>query len=144
MRADIHAQCASIKHFVVLRKKVLIAVLGEKMVKTYVSIEHQVPHAAAPVVPGSNTSESVVKCDSDITILEVAPAIHVELANSVHTDGGAHRFIEKLNSRDRRVASHVVADLVESSDGSADRVALAPASTSSFTRVIESVLRVRS
>lgn len=107
-------------------------------------VEQQVPHATAPVIPGSNTGERIVEGDSNITVLEVAPAIHVELANSVHTDGGAHRFIEKLDSRDRRVASHIVADLVESSDGSADRVALAPASTSSFTRVIESVLGIRS
>lgn len=107
-------------------------------------IEHQVPHATTPIVPRGNASKSIVEGDGDIAVLEVAPAVHVELANSVHANRGTHGFVEKLDCRDSRVASHVVADLVEGGNCSANRVTLTPASASSLTRVVEAVLRVGS
>jgi hypothetical protein len=85
-----------------------------------------------------------VEGNDQVGVSEVAPAIHVELANLVHADRGAHRLVQEFNGRNSRMAAHIVADLVECLDGSADRVALTPTDTTSLTGVVEAVLRVRS
>jgi hypothetical protein len=84
-----------------------------------------------------------VESNDQVGVSEVAPAVHVELANLVHADRGAHGLVQEFNGRNSRMAAHVIADLVECLDGSADRVALAPTDATSLTRVVEAVLRVR-
>ena len=79
-----------------------------------------------------------------VGVSKVAPAVHVELANLVHADRGTHRLVQKLNGRNSGMVAHVVADLVECLDGSADGVVLTPTDATSLTGVIKAVLRVRS
>jgi hypothetical protein len=63
-----------------------------------VSVKKQVPHAGTPVAPGCDALEGIVESHSNVGVLEVAPAIHVELANSVHVHVRAERLIKQLNS----------------------------------------------
>jgi hypothetical protein len=115
---------------------------GRRRLKDTHSIEHQVPHATAPIIPGVDSGKGVVESDNEVGVSEVAPAVHVELANLVHADRRTHRLVQEFNGRDSRMAAHIVADLVECLDGSADRVALTPTDTTSLTRVVEAVLGV--
>lgn len=91
-----------------------------------VSIQEQIPHAGAPVAPGCHAFEGVVEGDSNVRVLQVAPAVHVELANSVHVEIRAERLVEKLDRGDGWVGGMIVADLVQDLDGVGDRVALRP------------------
>ena len=91
-----------------------------------VSIQEQIPHAGAPVAPGCHAFEGVVEGDSNVRVLQVAPAVHVELANSVHVEIRAERLVEKLDRGDGWVGGMVVTDLVQHLDGLGNRVALCP------------------
>lgn len=125
-----------------------------------VGIEQQVPHAGAEVSPGTDALECIVEGDSDIGVLEVAPAVlhksqfsssrcigvfadHVELLNSVHVERWAHGLIQKLDGGHSWVRSVVVADLVQDLDCVCNSIALSPRYTAQLTRVIEAVLGSR-
>ena len=91
-----------------------------------VGVQEQIPHAGAPVAPGGHALEGVVEGDSNVGVFQVAPAVHVELANSVHVEIRAERLVEKLDRGDGWVGGMIVADLVQDLDGVGDRVALCP------------------
>lgn len=82
--------------------------------------------------------------DGDFGVLEVTPAVHVELTNDIHVQGGAKRLVEQLNSRNSGMRGVIVADLVEHIQSVLDRIALCPANTAILARVVEAVLRQRS
>jgi hypothetical protein len=105
-----------------------------------VRVEEQVPHTRAPAVPGSYALEGIVEGDGHIVIPEVAPAVHVELADSIHIQVGPERFVQELDGGDGGVRSMVVTDLVENVYGVGNGVACAPCNASVFTRVVEAVL----
>jgi hypothetical protein len=110
-----------------------------------VGIEEQVPHARAPLVPRSHTFKGIVESNGDVGVLQVSPTIHVELANGVHVESRAKRFVQELDGGNARVASKIIAQLVESLDGNLHRVALGPlGSALELTGVVETVLRSRS
>lgn len=91
-----------------------------------VRVEQQVPHAGAPLVPGGDALEGVVEGHRHVAVLQVAPAVHVELAHDVHVEGGAEGLVEELDGGDVGVVGEVVSELVEGFDGDVDRVALGP------------------
>jgi len=81
-----------------------------------------------------------VEGNSDVGILEVAPAVVVELLDGIDVDLSTERLIEELDGRDRRMSCMVVADLVEDFQCVFNRVALTPARVTIFSRVVETVL----
>lgn len=110
-----------------------------------VGVEKQVPHARAPVVPGSHTLESIVESNGNVGALQVSPTIHVELTNSVHVESRAKRFVQKLDGSNVGVVSEVIAQLVECLEGNLYGVALGPlGSALELTGVVETVLGPRS
>ena len=110
-----------------------------------VGVEQQVPHAGAPVIPGVNTFERIVESDGNVGALEVSPAVHVELTDSVHVKRRAERLVQKLDGGDVRVASEVIAQLVECLESNLYGVTLSPLrSALELTGVVETVLRPRS
>lgn len=47
-------------------------------------VHEERPHAGTPIAPSVDTLESLVEADRNIGVLQVAPAIHVELLDDVH------------------------------------------------------------
>lgn len=105
-----------------------------------VGIEKQVPHARAPVAPGCNTLEGIVEGDSNVGVLEVTPAVHVELANSVHIHVRAKRLVEQLDGRNSGMRCVIIADFVQYLQSVLDRVALTPSYAAVLARVVEAIL----
>lgn len=110
-----------------------------------VGVEQQVPHARAPLVPGSHALKGVVEGNSDVGVLEVSPAVHVELANGVHVERRAKRLVQQLDRSNIGVVRKVVTKLVECFEGQLNGVALGPfGSALKLAGVVETVLRSRS
>ena len=110
-----------------------------------VGVEKKVPHAGAPVVPGGHTFKRIVESNSNVGALEVSPTVHVELTDSVHVERRAKRLVQKLDGGDTRVASEIIAQLVECLEGNLYGIALGPfGSALELTGVVETVLRPRS
>lgn len=110
-----------------------------------VSVEQQVPHARAPVVPGVYALERIVESNSNVGALEVSPTVHVELADGVHVERRAKRFVQKLDGGDVGVVSEVITQLVKCLEGNFYGITLGPlGSALELTGVVETVLRPRS
>jgi hypothetical protein len=107
-----------------------------------VGVEEKVPHARAPLVPGGHTLESIVESNGNVGVLQVSPTVHVELADGVHVERRSKRFVQKLDGGDTRVASEIIAQLVECLEGNLYGIALGPfGSALELTGVVETVLR---
>jgi hypothetical protein len=107
-----------------------------------VGVEQQVPHAGTPIVPGCYTLEGVVESNSNVGALEVSPAIHVKLADSVHVERRTKRFVQQLDGSDVGVVSEIVAQFVECFEGLLHRVGLGPfGSALELARVVKAILR---
>jgi hypothetical protein len=110
-----------------------------------VGVEEKVPHARTPLIPRSHTLKGIVESNGNVGVFQVSPTIHVELANGVHVERRAKRFVQELDGGDAGVASEVIAQLVESLDGNFHGVALGPLrSALELTGVVETVLGSRS
>jgi hypothetical protein len=108
-----------------------------------VRVEEKVAHACAPVVPGCYALECIVKGNGDAGVLEVAPAVVIELFDGVdvHVACSTEGLVEQLDGADGLVRSHVVADLVEHFLGVVDRVLGSPVRGTVLSRVVKAVLR---
>lgn len=115
---------------------------GEDLI--VMGVEEQVPHAGTPVAPGCHALEGIVEGNSNVGVLQIAPAIHVELSDRIHVEVRAERLVEKLDRRNSWMRCVVVTNLVENFDRVVDRVSLCPADVAVLARIIEPVLRLRS
>lgn len=82
--------------------------------------------------------------NSNIGVSQITPAVHVELADSVHVKVRAEWLVQELDCGHSRVRGMVVADLVKNFGGMADGIALCPSDVAILARVVEAVLRVGS
>lgn len=110
-----------------------------------VSVQHPVRQALAKVVPRVDTPESVVDGDGNPTVLQVAPAVRVELVEHVRVDLWAHGLVQDLDASDSRVAGMVVTDLAHGGQGLIDRLSVrtTPGDGTALATVVETVLRAR-
>lgn len=104
-------------------------------------VEQQVPHARTPVAPVCDTLERIVEGDGNVGVLEITPAIHVELFHGVHVERWSQWLVEQLDRGNGRMRRVVIADLVQNVERVFDRVALAPVGIAILSRVIEPILR---
>lgn len=83
-----------------------------------------------------------MESDGDIGISQIAPAIHVELSDSIHVEVGTKRLVEELNRRYSWMRGMVIPNLVQDSNSVGDAIALSPADIAIFARVVETILRL--
>ena len=83
-----------------------------------------------------------MESDGDVGVLQVSPAVHVELADGVHVKSRAKRLVQEFDGSDTGVVAEVVTELVEGFDGQGNGVTLSPLrSGGQLTGVVETVLR---